>query len=216
MQHNLLILTSLLIILSNLFLLGSSRTGAMIRGVAVQGILLSILPFLLPKHEAGLTSIIVPAVLSITIKAILIPYFLHRVIRRVNTEKALHPYLGYSVSVILGLLISYGSFLFIEKLPFTYLSVSPLTTSAAFASILIGMLIISTRRNIIAQIIGYLIFENAGFILGISLSSTMPLIIEIGIMLDLLAGIFIMVVAVSRIHLQFDSVGTEKLERLNK
>lgn len=216
MQQNLLILISLLIILSNLYLLGTSRTRAMLRGIAAQGVLLSLLPFLLPVHEAGLISVIIPAVLSITIKAILIPYFLHRIIRRVNTENALHPYLGYSVSVIIGLLISYGSFLFIEKLPFTYLSVSPLTTSAAFASVLIGMVIIATRRNIIAQIIGYLVFENAGFILGISLSSTMPLFIEVGIMLDLLSGIFIMVVAVSRIHLQFDSVGTQKLERLNK
>ncbi|MDC7225315.1 MAG: hypothetical protein PQJ61_00965 [Spirochaetales bacterium] len=216
MQHNLLILISLLIILSNLFLLGSSRTRAMLRGIAAQGVLLSILPFLFPMHKSGLVSIIVPAVLSITIKAILIPYFLHRVIQRVNTENALNPYIGYPVSVIIGLLISYGSFLFIEKLPFSYLSISPFTTSAAFASILIGMLIISTRRNVIAQIIGYLVFENAGFILGISISSTMPLFIEIGIMLDLLAGIFIMVVAVSRIHILFDSVGTQKLERLNK
>jgi hydrogenase-4 component E len=97
-----------------------------------------------------------------------------------------------------------------------YLSTSPLNTSAAFASMIIGMFIISTRRNVIAQIIGYLVFENAGFILGISIASSQPLFIEIGVLLDLLAGIVIMVVAVNHIHLYFDSVDTESLERLNK
>lgn len=216
MQHNLLILVSLLIILSNLFLLGSSRTGAMVRGIAIQGFLLSLIPFLLPAHGAGLVEKIIPAILSITIKGIIIPLFLHRLTTNVKTEKALHPYLGYSISVLIGLLISYGCFLFLGKLPFMYLSISPLCSSAAFASVLIGMLIISTRRNIIAQIIGYLVFENAGFILGVSISSTQPLLLEIGIMLDLLAGIFIMVATASRIHLHFNSIGTDKLERLSK
>ncbi len=216
MQNNLLILISLLIILSNIFLLGSSRTGAMIRGIAFQGVLLSLLPLFLPSESVRILDIIILAVLSIAIKGVIIPHYLRKVTRNIRTKKELHPYLGYSVSVIFGLLVSYGSFYFIGKLPFMYLSISPFNTSAAFASMIIGMFIIATRRNIIAQIIGYLVFENAGFILGISIASSQPLFIEIGILLDLLAGIVIMVVAVNHIHLYFDNVNTDSLERLNK
>lgn len=216
MQNNLLILLSLLIILSNIFLSGSSRTGTMIRGIAVQGILLSLLPLFLTLESVRTFDVIILAILSVAIKGVIIPHYLRKVTRNVKTRKALHPYVGYSVSVILCLFVSYASFYFINKLPFMYLSISPFNTSAAFASMIIGMFIIATRRNIIAQIIGYLVFENAGFVLGISIASSQPLFIEIGILLDLLAGIVIMVVAVNHIHLYFDSVNTDTLERLNK
>jgi len=216
MQYDLLILLSLLIVLSNIYLLGSSRTGALIRGITFQGILLSLLPFFLPSGEIGTFDILIPAVLSIAVKGVVIPHYLRKVTRNVNIKKELHPYVSYSVSVIFGLLISYASFYFIKKLPFMYLSISPFNTSAAFASIIIGMFIIATRRNIIAQIIGYLVFENAGFILAVSIASSQPLFIEIGILLDLLAGIVIMVVAVNHIHLHFNSVDAESLERLHK
>jgi hydrogenase-4 component E len=216
MQNNLLILLSLLIVLSNIFLLGSSRTGAMIRGIAFQGLMLSLLPLFIPSGEVRILEILILAALSIVVKGVLIPHYLGRVTRNVNIRKELHPYVSYSVSVLFGLLISYASFYFIKKLPFMYLSISPFNTSAAFASIIIGMFIIATRRNIIAQIIGYLVFENGGFILAISIASSQPLFVEIGIMLDLLAGIVIMVVAVNHIHLYFNSVDAESLERLNK
>jgi len=216
MQYDLLILLSLLIVLSNIYLLGSSRTGALIRGITFQGILLSLLPFFLPSGEIGTFDILIPAVLSIAVKGVVIPHYLRKVTRNVNIKKELHPYVSYSVSVIFGLLISYASFYFIKKLPFMYLSISPFNTSAAFASIIIGMFIIATRRNIIAQIIGYLVFENAGFILAVSIASSQPLFIEIGILLDLLAGIVIMVVAVNHIHLHFNSLDAESLERLHK
>ena len=168
------------------------------------------------SESVRLLDIIILAALSIVIKGIVIPRYLAKVTKNVRIRKELHPYLGYSASVIFGLLVSYGSFYFVEKLPFMYLSISPFNTSAAFASMIIGMFIIATRRNIIAQIIGYLVFENAGFILGISIASSQPLFIEIGILLDLLAGIVIMVVAVNHIHLYFDSLDAESLERLNK
>ncbi|MBI9103516.1 MAG: hypothetical protein JEY99_13945 [Spirochaetales bacterium] len=216
MQYNILILLSLLIVLSNIFLLGSSRTGAMIRGVTFQGVVLSLLPLFIPSEAGKIVELLILAIISIAIKGFIIPHYLRKVTRNVLTKKELHPYVGYSWSVIFGLLISYGSFYFIKKLPFMYLSVSSFNTAAAFASIIIGMFIIATRRNIIAQIIGYLVFENAGFILGISIASSQPLFIEIGILLDLLAGIVIMVVAVTHIHLYFDSVNSESLERLNK
>jgi hydrogenase-4 component E len=188
----------------------------MIRGIAFQGLVLSLLPFFINSEENSMFELLLLAVLSIVIKALLIPYYLRKVSSNVKVKKELNPYVGYSVSVISGLVITYASFYLIKKLPLINLSISPFHTAAAFASLIIGMFIIAGRRNIIAQIIGYLVFENAGFILGISIASAQPLFIETGVLLDLLAGVVIMVVAVNRIHLHFDSVNADSLERLNK
>lgn len=216
METNLYVLLSLLIVLSNIYLLGTSRTGAMIRGIAFQGFLLSFLPLMLPHEEIQGLDILLLAALSIVIKGVIIPHYLKKVTRNVKTKKELNPYVGYSTSVIFGLVVSFSSFYFIEKLPFISFSISSFHTATAFASLIIGMFLIATRKNIIAQIIGYLVFENAGLILGISMASSQPLYIEIGVLLDLLAGVVIMVVAVNHIHLYFDSVNVDSLERLNK
>ncbi len=216
MGNNLFLLLSLLIVLSNIYLLGTSRIGAMIRGIAFQGTVISILPFFIHFEFGNIAEILVLSFLSIVIKGLVIPYYLRKVSENVKVKKELNPYIGYSVSVVSGLLITYGSFYLVRKLPLFYLSISPFHTAAGFASVIVGMFIIAGRRNIIAQIIGYLVFENAGFILGISIASGQPLFIELGVLLDLLAGVVIMVAAVNYIHIHFDSVNTDSLERLYK
>ena len=216
MENNLLLLLSLLIVLSNIYLLGTSRIGLMIRMIAFQGAVISILPFFIHSAISSLTEILILSVLNILIKGFVIPCYLRKVSDNVKIKKELNPYIGYTVSVVFGLVITFASFYIVKKLPLMYLSISPFHTAAAFASIMTGMFIIAGRRNIIAQIIGYLVFENAGFILGISIASAQPFFIEIGVLLDLLAGVVIMVVAVNRIHIHFDSVNADSLERLNK
>ena len=210
------LLLSLLIVLSNIYLLGTSRIGAMIRGIAFQGILLSLLPLFIHLEGAEIFDIVFPSVLSITVKGFIIPSFLRKVSSDIKVKKELNPYIGYTVSVFSGLIITYSSFYLVNKLPFMYLSISPFYTAAAFASVITGMFLIAGRRNIIAQIIGYLVFENSGFILGISIAFSQPLLIEIGVLLDLLAGVVIMAAAVNYIHFRFDSVDSDQLERLNK
>ena len=216
MENSILLLLSLLIVLSNIYILGTSRIGIMIRAIAFQGAVISILPFFIHTEICCITEILLLSVLNIFIKGFVIPHYLKKVSDNVKVKRELNPYIGYTVSVISGLVITFASFYLVKKLPLYHLSISPFHTAAAFASVLIGMFLISGRRNIIAQIIGYLVFENAGFILGISIASAQPLFIEIGVLLDLLAGVVIMVVAVNRIHIHFDSVNADSLERLSK
>ncbi len=78
----------------------------------------------------------------------------------------------------------------------------------------IGLFLIITRTNIVAQIIGYLVFENAGFVLGISIAAFQPLLIEMGVLLDIMVGVLIMVMAVRYVHLEHDTISIQPLERL--
>jgi len=216
MKENLLIWVSLLIVLSNIYLLGTSRLGAMIRGVAFQGILLSILPLLLPHSGMEMGHVLILSLLSVIIKGYFIPNYLQKLISDVKVKRELTPYVGYFSSVLFGLIVSYSSFYILEKMPFYSLVVSPIHAATAMASVLVGTFLIASRKNVLAQIIGFLVFDNAGFILGVSVATTQPLFIEIGILFDLVAGVVIMGTAMRFIHIHFKSLNVDSLERLSK
>ena len=215
LKFNFLAWVSVSVVVCNLYLLATSRLPAMIRAVALQGLLLSLLPLLLP-NPAEHTHIIILMVLSAVIKGIVIPGFLFRAIRDVRVVREVNPTVGFSISVAYGILVAAFSFYVLRKIPFASVVVSPFHASTAIATACIGLFLIITRRNIMGQIIGYLVFENSGFILGISIAAFQPLYIEMGILLDMLVGVFIMVIAVSHVYAEHDSMNIESLERLTR
>jgi hydrogenase-4 component E len=215
MKDNLLAWVSLALVLCNLYLLATSRLTAMIRCVAVQGVLLSVLPLLLP-NPAERIHVFILVFLSAAIKGILIPGYLFRAIRNVRVIRDKEPIIGYSLSVFCGIAASATSFWVLRKIPFQSLTISPFHASTAIATGFIGLFLIITRRNVVSQIIGYIVFENAGFILGVSVAAFQPLFIEMGVLLDILVGVFILVLAANYIRTEHDSMSVRSLERLTQ
>jgi hydrogenase-4 component E len=206
---------SLAVLLCNLYLLVTSRLRAMIHGVAIQGILISILPLLLPNPAEKIHMMIL-VVMSILIKGVVIPRYLLQSIRDVRVARDVDPAVGYSLSTVFGLLASGFSFYILKHVPFSSITISPFHASTAIATACIGIFIIVARRNVVSQVIGYLVFENSGFILGISIAAFQPLFVEMGVLLDMLVGIFIMVMAVNHIHTHHDTISIRSLERLSQ
>jgi hydrogenase-4 component E len=215
MKFNILAWVSLLIVIVNLYLLATGRLPAMIRAVAVQGILLSVLPLLLP-NPAQLLHVIILVVMSAAVKGFLIPHYLFRSIRDVRIVREVQPAVGSTRSVAFGIMAAAISFFVLRKIPFYSAAISPFHASTAITTAFIGLFLIVTRRNVVSQIIGYLVFENAGFILGISVAAFQPLFIEMGVLLDVLVGVFIMVLAVGYVHSVHDSISIQPLERLTR
>jgi hydrogenase-4 component E len=215
MKYNLLAWVSLAIVLCNLSLLATSRLTMMIRGVAIQGALLGVLPLLLP-NPAHKAHVVILVVLIFVVKGILIPGFLFRAIRNVRTTRETDLMIGNSLSVLCGILAAALSFFVLRKVPFYSMVVSPFHASTAIATAFIGLFLIITRRNIVSQIIGYVVFENAGFILGVSIAAFQPLFIEMGVLLDVLVGVFIMVMAVHYVRSEHDTISIRPLERLTR
>jgi hydrogenase-4 component E len=215
MRFNLLAWVSLAIVVGNLYLLSTSRLSGMIRGVAAQGLLLSILPLLLPNPATTIHTFLL-VILSMAIKGILIPRYLYRAIRDVRIVREVNPAVGYSQSVTYGILTSAFAFYVLRKIPFYSIAVSPFHASTAIATAFIGLFLIVSRRNVVSQIIGYLVFENSGFILGLSIAAFQPLFVEMGILLDMLVGVFIMVMAVHHIHTKHDTISSGSLEKLTR
>jgi hydrogenase-4 component E len=207
-------LTNLLliaVILINFFTLGSSRLGSCIRAVAAQGALLALIP--LATHGWSRHTLIL-GVGALALKGVLIPLVLTRALRQVRMRRESGPLIGYIPTMVLGALITSAAFIFADFLPLQPEHRGGLFIPTSLATLFVGFLLLMTRREAISQVLGYLVLENGIFIFGTLLAEAMPLMVEAGVLLDLLVGVFIMGIVMDQIHREFSTLNTERLSAL--
>ncbi len=198
----------LTVILLNIYILGSSRLGACIHAVALQGAIISLLPLLI--HGFAVHAIIL-AIGAFLLKGLAIPRLLLRAVKKANIKKKIEPRIGYVPSLIFGALATGSAFIFADRLPLMSEHVHSLVIPTSMATLAIGFLLLITRRKAINQVLGYLIFENGIFLFGVLLSEAMPLMVEAGVLLDMLVAIFVMGIVMNHINKEFSSIDTENL-----
>ena len=203
----------LAVILINFFTLGSARLVACIRIVAVQGALLAMLPLL--THGFNFHSVLL-TIVALSFKGVLIPWLLMRAVREVRIKREVEPLIGYVPTLIIGALSTAGAFLFADFLPLVSEHRGGLYVPVALATMFVGFLLLITRRKAITQVLGYLMLENGIFIIGVLLSEALPLMVEGGVLLDLLVGIFVMGIVLNQINREFSSIDTECLSALKE
>ncbi len=200
------------ILLVNFFSLGASRLRTVISAVAVQGIVLGILVVMV--HGEIHVRIALLAAATILLKAVAIPAMLEKAMRDADIRREVDPYVGFVASLLLGALGTGLSLLFARTLPLAPEHAGSLMVPASFATVLTGFLVLTTRRKAINQVVGYLILENGIFLFGLLLVEAMPFLVEIGALLDLFVGIFVMGIIVNHISRTFSSLDTGNLTAL--
>jgi hydrogenase-4 component E len=203
----------LLIILLNFLALGISRLGACIRVVAMQGALISLLPPIISGFSLHTLALALGAFL---LKGMVIPWLLFRAIRQVKIRREVEPRIGYIPTLMLGTLTTAAATLFGDMLPLLVQHVHSLTVPCSLATLAAGFLMLITRKKAITQVLGYLMFENGIFVFGMLLADAMPLMVEAGVLLDVLVAIFVMGIVMNHINREFSSIGTEKLTLLKE
>jgi len=210
------ILNALLVIVlvMNLFALGTSRILSVIRIVAAQGVLLGIVPLFL--YERPSLPDLLAALVAIVLKGIVIPGVMIRALRDVQIKKEVQPLIGLLPSIILGALATAAALLFAGRLAVAPGQEGSLIVPAAFATILVGFILLTTRIKALTQAVGYLVLENGIFIFGLLLVDAMPLVVEMGVLLDLFVGIFVIAIIVKHINRAFASTDTSRLVSLKE
>jgi len=180
-----------LVVFTSLKLLGSSRLGSCIRTVAFQGVLLGFLPIV--AHPGSLAPrLLFMSAAAIGLKGIVFPWLLFRALRGARVRREVEPFVGYTSSIMVGVL----------------------ALIAALWMALVGLFLIISRKKALSQVLGYLVFENGIYAFGVGVAYEAPLLVELGVLLDVFVAVFVMGIAIFHIRREFDSIDTTRLETL--
>jgi hydrogenase-4 component E len=206
--HEILLLC---VVLTNFWVLGTTRLSTIIRAAAVQGAILGLLPLVLHPglslHSLGL------GIGTFIIKAVILPSFLYRAIREASVRREVEPLIGYTLSLGLGAIAVALSFAIAHRLPLPEAD-SSLLVPVAISTVIVGLLVLTTRNKALTQVVGYLILENGIYIFGLSQAERVPFLVELGVLLDIFVGVFIMGIVVFHINREFDSLDSTRLSQL--
>lgn len=163
------------------------------------------------SHGGGLHGWI-PGLLTIGVKVIFIPYAILRVVRQLRDEREIvsDSNVNYSTAFSAGSLAL--SYMVLDGLLPQALGRDILATSMFM--IMTGLTLIVMRSRAIMQMIGLITMENGIYLLGLIMTEGLPLIIELGIFLDVLIAVVILVILTSRLRLSFKTTDTNVLDKL--
>jgi hydrogenase-4 component E len=202
------------VLLLNLFMLGTSRIRALIQAAALQGVVLGVIPLLVGGGVGWTTGLI--AIATIVLKGSVIPRMLRRALREAQIKREVEPLIGFVPTMLLGAAGMLGSIAFSSGLPLEPQHRELLLVPASFSTVVTGFLLLTTRIKAITQAIGYLVLENGIFIFGMLLVEAMPFLVEIGVLLDLFVGIFVVSIIIHHINREFASLDTRRLAALKE
>jgi hydrogenase-4 component E len=204
------------ILLSVLLSLGSSRMMALVKIMALQGAMVSITPLFLDLHSRLSNEGVFFFQLMLLIKAALIPGLLYMAVTKVAIKREVEPLIGYHASLAAGLGLILLSASITRRLgisipgDYTLLLITAITTLGG------GLFLMMSRTKAITQVIGYLMLENGIYLVGTALTkqSHTRYVVEFGVLLDVLVGVMIMGIILHNINHAFDDVDTALLGRL--
>ena len=204
------------LVLTSLWLLGSSRLLSCIAAVAAQGVLLGVLP-LAAGIDAPLWRILLQAGGSFGLKGVVFPLLLLRAARSVDVRREVEPFVGYSASLLVGVALLAASLLLGRRMPLPASAgagTPMLLVPAAIFTALTGLFVIVGRRSAIVQALGYLAMENGIAAFGLALAEQEPLLVEMGTFLDAFVAVFVMGITIFHINREFDHIDSDRLSSL--
>ena len=204
-----------LLLLSNLWILGGARVGASITRVAFQGAVTGLLALAVHPHGGWRT--IGLAVGVVTLKGAVFPFLLRRGIGRGQPATEAGGMLGPLPAMLVGIVSAAVALAAAARLPVDNLGPgSALLAGTALATVLSGFVVMITRFKAVSLVVGYLMVENGIFTLGMLLVESTPLLVEAGVLLDLFVAMFVTSELLGHIHAVYESMDTRLMTRVRE
>ncbi|MDE3188821.1 MAG: formate hydrogenlyase [Acidobacteriota bacterium] len=203
------------LLLISFAMLSARRTQQLITLFAWQGAMLFVSTCLV-AYSSGLTEMYYSAALTLLLKVITLPWILNRLIRRLRAQWDTEQLVKVPTTMLAGLVLVIFAFGLAQPISLMATTITGHTLGIALAVILLAFLMMITRRKAVTQVIGFLAMENGLFLAATSATYGMPMVIELGIALDLLVGVFILGIFFFQIREQFDSLDLRHLESLKE
>ncbi|MCC8403264.1 formate hydrogenlyase [Paraburkholderia sp. MMS20-SJTN17] len=205
-------LAAVLLLLS-FAMLSQRRILSLIHLYTLQGAAL-VLANLILGFVAGDPHLYVSAGLTLVLKVGAIPWILYRLVRRLDIQTDVEPLINIPTTLLIGIVLVIIAFNVASPISQLATSAARGTLGIALACVLLSFMAMITRAKAIPQVIGFLSMENGLFFAATAATNGMPMIVELGIGLDVLVGILILGVFMFQIREQFDSLDIHHLEKL--
>ena len=204
------LLAGTMLVLSFL-LLYQDRVTAVLNVFALQAIALA-LSVAWQSIAQNAPHLIVTAVVALAVKGFVIPAALHRIVRRLEIHREIEQVIGGGPTMLTGLGLVALSILLVQPVGGTAGIIVREDLAFALAVVLLGLLMMITRRNAVTQIIGFMSLEN-GLVLAATGAKGMPLVVEFSVAFSILIAFIVFGVFVFRIRERFDTVDVSALDR---
>lgn len=195
------------------FMLLVRKVSTAVKLLAFQSFLLTILSFTLAV-QTGIQSLYITGLLTLFIKTLAIPYVLHYTIRKINIRRHLEPFISRQISLAIALVLMIVSYYVTSQMTLPGDGSMQEFLPASVGLIFLGSFIMIVHKKAIMQGIGLITIENGLFLLTISMFTGMPLVIELGIVFEMLIMVIIIGILSFRIHSTFQSLSTDHLKNL--
>lgn len=204
-----------LILLTAFGLLIQRRILGLLHLFAWQGFFLSVSTAIV-GYVTGVHHLFISSLLTLTFKVILLPYILYALMKKLKIRREIESMVNIPGTMLIGIALVIFSYHLTS--PITHLSnlVTRSTLAVALATVMLGLLMMVTRSHAVTQIIGFLAMENGLFFAATSATYGMPMVVELGVALDLLIAALIFGIFFFHISTTFDSLDVAQMAKLKE
>ena len=203
---------SILFCLSLFYVCVTSRVRTYVTVLRIQGILLSIIIVIPFIYHFSIFGIILPVTILL-IKVYLIPRYINKIILDLDIKRMIVPTIQ-QFSFLLLVIVSMTIIFIVSHILSQSTELNVIPFASGFSAILIGIYIIMFRKKLIIHVVGFLILENGIFLFGTSVASELPVMIEVGMLLDVFVVVFLMGIAINNISTTLSGFDVTALGRL--
>ncbi|HEY5513108.1 MAG TPA: hypothetical protein VIK40_05625 [Geomonas sp.] len=212
-QLNLLL--AALILLTSFALLMQRRMFAIIHIFAWQGFFLGVSTAII-GYASGVHHLYLSALLTLVMKMMLLPYILYKLILKLKIHRQIECMVNVPTTMMIGIALVIFSYHLTEPIRQLSVLMTRTTLAVALATVMLGLLMMVTRSHAVSQIIGFLAMENGLFFAATSATFGMPMVVELGVALDLLIAAFIFGIFFFHINTTFDSLDVDQMAKLKE
>ena len=180
-----------------------------------QGVVLSASTFIVAA-STGQGHLYFSGALTVLLKVIALPWILYMLIRRLNIRWDVETLINIPTTMLIGIALVIFAFNLAQPISQMASTITRSTLGIAMACVLLSFLMMITRRKAVPVVIGFLAMENGLFFAATSATYGMPLVVELGIALDVLVGAFIFGIFFFQVRETFDSLEVRHMERLKE
>ena len=213
--QQLMVVLAAVVLFTSFVLLEQARLVSAIHAFAWQGVLVSMVTAIVAV-SGGHAHLFFSAALTLGLKALLIPWMLHRLVRQLELDRHSEPLRRPALVIMAALALVIFSYWLVLPLVQQELLFTRNIVAVSLAVVLIGLLMMVIRTQAVAQVLGFMSMENGLFLAAVSATGGMPLIVELGVAFDVLVAMILFGVFFFQISESIDSLDVDRMNRLTE